>query len=73
MDPLTLAGLLIGLAQALVLAFAKFGPDVWGKKVEEVIPATLRVRLEKIAADAAALQKFKLEVPESPFDEDAPE
>lgn len=73
MDPLTLAGLLIGLAQALVLAFAKFGPSVWDKPVGEIIPSTLRVRLEKVAADAAALQKFKLGIPESPFEEDAPE
>lgn len=73
MDPLTIAGLVLGLAQAIFLAFARLGPEVWDKKVGDIVPDTLRTRLEKVAADAAALEKFGPEPPANPFGEDDPE
>ena len=70
MDPLTITGLVLGLVQALILAFAKYGSSIWDQKVEDIVPHTLRIRLEKMAADAEALKKFGSQPPPNPFGSD---
>lgn len=71
MDPLTIAALVAGLVQAIIMAISKLGPEVWDKPLREIIPDKLRTSIEKAAADAAAAQKFGPAVPPpSPFVDD---
>jgi hypothetical protein len=68
MDPLTVVALILGLAQALVLAFGKYGSELWDKPLRDIIPEELRISVEKRLADAAAAEKFgEATPPENPF------
>ena len=58
MDPVTITVAIMSLVSALVMAFNKYGRDIWDKPLREIVPAKLRTTLEKELADAAAEAKF---------------
>lgn len=69
MDPLTIAALVAGLAQAILMAISKFGTGALDKPLREILPVKLRITLEREIADAAARERFGV----PPADPYAPE
>ena len=70
MDPLTIAALVAGLAQAIIMAISKFGTGALDKPLREIIPDKLRITLERELGDAAARAKFGATPPPDPFSDE---
>ena len=69
-DPLTITAGILSLVTALILAFNRYGSDLWDKPLKEIVPAKLRTTIEKELADAAAEDKFGTPEAEPPGNED---
>lgn len=67
MDPLTIAALVAGLAQAIIMAISKFGVGALDKPLRDILPAKLRITLEREAAEIQARAKFGARPPADPF------
>ena len=65
MDPATITVGILSLLSALVMAFNKYGSDIWKKSLSDLVPEKLRTTIEKELADAAAEAKFAEESEEN--------